>query len=147
MSFSFWILLILLIMKKSKPDLKQEKKSFSQSLISSTQKAQLESSLSSSLSPKPKKEKKANLAKEINSEDSISLSFINKMDLSDQKDSDKKSVLTKLSQDVSMAIDPNDPLVKQVKEITDQVKEDHKSFLKSLSELLSEHPMENKCIQ
>lgn len=137
--------------KKGKQESKVEKKSISPPNISSTQRAIDESSLGSALSSQPKKEKKANMISQLDSDDSLSMSFIKGMtQLSDKKDSEQKSVQTKASQNTTTlppVLDPNDPVVKQVKEITGQIKDDHKKFLSSLKDILQNNPMEYKCIQ
>lgn len=124
--------------KKVRLDKKSEQRSISPSNIPSTQKANQDSSPSSSKTSKPKNEKKANLEQSPSSNDSLSLSFIKNMQLSAEKESDKKSILTKASMETASlpVLDPNDPVVKHVKEITSQVKEDHKNFLASLKDIL-----------
>ncbi len=91
--------------------------------------------------------KKANLPKEKSMDDSLSLSFMNNLQLSDEKESDKKSVMTKATMDqTQIKIDKSDPLVKQVKEVTEQVKSEHQNFLSNLKEILQENSMEYKCV-
>lgn len=86
------------------------------------------------------KEKKPNLVPSMREEDSLSLSFVKNLNLSeskDLKDSDKKSMASKITHDqTTHKLDLEDPLIKQVKDITDQVKSEHQGFLSNLKEIL-----------
>lgn len=93
------------------------------------------------------KGKKAHPVKGGTNEDSLSLSFMNNLQLSEEKESDKKSVMTKATiEQAPVKVDNSDPLVKQVKEVTEQVKSEHQNFLSNLKEILQENSMEFKCV-
>jgi hypothetical protein len=87
---------------------------------------------------KNSKDKRMSSIGNIDPDSSLSLSFVKNLQLSDEKESDQKSMATKNSNtnQPQTKLNPKDPFVQQVKEITDQVKSEHQNFLANLKEIL-----------